>query len=34
VCPQVPAIPQAGNEQPHEKCGTDIDRWHTLKYEP
>jgi hypothetical protein len=34
VSPQAPAIPQARNEQPHEKCGTDIDRWHTLKYEP
>ncbi len=34
VCPQVTAIPQAGSEQSEEKRGPDINRWHTLKYEP
>jgi len=34
VSPLAPAIPEPGDEQPQEKCGTDIDRWHTLKYDP
>jgi hypothetical protein len=34
VSPQAPAIPEPGDEQPGEKCGTDVDRWHTLKYDP
>ena len=34
VCPLMPAMPQTGNDHPHEKYGTSVDRWHTLKYEP
>jgi hypothetical protein len=34
MCPLAPAIPEGGNDQPHEKYRSSVDRWHTLKYEP